>query len=145
MLMQWKTTTDPFFNDFRVLGRQVDEVFRELFPAPKARAPRRGLKLTETDEAFTLVAALPGMSPEDLSLEVSNGVLELRATRSNEAPEGYRALRRERGELSFHRKLELGPKVDAEGIEAAFDGGILTVTLPKRAEQKPRQIAINAA
>ncbi|MGH1345178.1 MAG: Hsp20/alpha crystallin family protein [Nannocystales bacterium] len=143
--MQWKTTPDPFINDFRSLSRQVDEAFRELFPAPKARPARRTFKIGETDEAFSLKAALPGLSPEDLSIEVSDGKLKLSATRSNGAPEGYRAIRRERGSLAFEQSIKLGPKVDPEGIEASFEDGILTVTLPKRAEQKPRQITINAA
>ncbi len=145
MLMQWKTTPDPFINDFRALSRQVDDVFRELFPTPKARPTRRGFTVHETDEAFSLKAALPGLSPEDLSLEVAEGRLKLSASRSNEAPEGYRALRRERSNVAFERSFQLGHKVDPEGIEAAFENGILTVTLPKRAEQKARQITISAA
>ena len=36
-MLMWKTTSDPFLNDFRVLSRQVDEMFRDMFPAPKAR------------------------------------------------------------------------------------------------------------
>jgi HSP20 family protein len=143
MLMQWKTTPAPFFNDF--LTRQMDGVFRELFPAPKARAPRRGVNVSESEEAFTLTAALPGMSPEDLSLEVANGTLELKASRSTKAPEGYRALRRERGALSIERSFRLGAKIDTDAIEATFEHGLLTVTLPKRAAAQPRQIAINAA
>lgn len=145
MLMQWKTKSDPYFNDFRALSRQVDEMFREMFPAPKARATQRGLVVDETDDAFTLRATLPGLSPEDVSLEVEHGKLKLSARRSGTAPEGYRTLRRERSALSFERTFSLGPKVDAEAIEASFDNGVLTVTLPKQAEQKPRQIAITAA
>ncbi len=145
MLMQWKTTPDPFINDFRALSRQVDEAFRELFPAPKSRPARRGFRVQETDEAFSLKTALPGVSPEDLSIEVSDGRLKLSAARPSDAPEGYRAVRRERGKLSFERSVKFGPKVDPEGIEASFENGILTVTLPKRAEQKPRQITVSAA
>jgi len=145
MLMQWKTTPDPFINDFRSLSRQVDAAFRDLFPAPKARPTRRGFTVHETDESFALKSALPGLSPQDLSIEVSDGYLKLGAARSNEVPEGYRAIRRERRNVSFEQSIKLGPKVNAEGIEASFENGVLTVTLPKRAEQKPRQITINAA
>lgn len=144
-MLMWKTTSDPFLNDFRVLSRQVDEMFRDMFPTPKARATRRDFTVDETEEAVTLRAAFPGMSPEDLSLEVADGKLKLAAKRSSEAPEGYRALRRERGELSLERSFTLGAKIEAEAIEASFENGILTVTLPKRAEQKPRRIAISAA
>ncbi len=145
MLMQWKTTPDPFINDFRSLSRQVDAAFRDLFPTPKARPTRRSFTVEETDEAFSLKSALPGLSPQDLSIEVADGHLKLSAARSNEAPEGFRAIRRERRNVSFEQSIKLGPKVDPEGIEASFENGILTVTLPKRAEQKPRQITINAA
>ncbi len=145
MLMQWKTSSNPFFNDFRALNRQVDEMFREMFPSPKARAPKRAFTIEESEDAFLLRASLPGMSPEDLSLEVNDGRLTLVAKRTDDVPEGYRPLRRERAPLSLERTFSLGPKVNAEAIEATFDDGILTVTLPKRAEQKPRQIAIQAA
>jgi len=145
MLMQWKTTPSPFFNDFRGLSRQVDEMFREMFPAPKARRSRRGFTVEESDDAFTLRASLPGMSPEDLSLEVHEGTLKVAAKRSSDVPEGYRALRRERAELAFERSFTLGTKVDVEAIEAKLDDGVLTITLPKRSEQKPRQITITAA
>lgn len=144
-MLMWKTTSDPFLNDFRVLSRQVDEMFRDMFPTPKARATRRDFTVDETEDAVTLRAAFPGMSPEDLSLEVADGKLKLAAKRSSEVPEGYRALRRERGELALERSFNLGNKIDAESIEASFENGVLTVTLPKRAEQKPRRIAISAA
>jgi HSP20 family protein len=141
MLIQWKTTSDPFF----AFNRQVDGLFRELFPAPKAKSRRHGFALDESDEAFTLRASLPGLSSEDLSLEVENGTLKLSAKRSTDAPEGYSTLRRERGDLSFERSFRLGSKVDAEAIEAKLERGVLSITLPKRAEQKPRQISIQAA
>lgn len=141
MLIQWKNTSDPFF----AFNRQVDGLFRELFPAPKAKSRRHGFALDESDDAFTLRASLPGLSSEDLSLEVENGTLKLSAKRSTEVPEGYTALRRERGALSFERSFRLGSKVDAESIEAKLEHGVLTITLPKRAEQKPRQISIQAA
>lgn len=141
MLMQWKTTSDPFF----AFNRQFDGLFQELFPAPKATARPRGLALDETDEAFVLRAPLPGLSSEDLSVEVENGTLKLSAKRSTSAPEGYTTVRRERGDLSFERSVRLGPKVDTDAIEAKLEHGVLTITMPKRAEQKPRQIAIVAA
>jgi len=143
MLMQWKATSNPLFNDVRVLTRQLDDVFRDR--RPKARATRRDVTVSESEEAFILRAAFPGMSPEDLSLEVADGILKLGASRSADAPDGYRVLRRERHPLSLQRAFDLGPKVDVDAIEAAFEDGILTITLPKRAEQEPRKISIRAA
>ena len=144
-MLMWKTTSDPFLNDIRVLSRQVDEMFRDMFPTPKARATRRDFTVDENDESVTLRASLPGMSPEDLSLEVADGNLKLAAKRSSVVPDGYRALRRERGEFALERSFTLGSKIDAEAIEASFENGVLTVTLPKRTEDKPRRIAISAA
>ena len=71
--------------------------------------------------------------------------MQLSAKRSTDAPEGYTTLRRERSALSFERSFRLGSKVDAEAIEAKLEHGVLSITLPKRAEQKPRQISIQAA
>ncbi len=143
MLVQWKTTSAPFFH--RAFNRHVDEVFAEFFGTAATPRSHRGVIKSESDEAYTLRAALPGVSANDLSLEVKDGVLTLTATRSNEAPEGYKALRRERGALNFEHSFTLGPKVDIDGIEASFEHGVLTVTLPKQAQSKPRQISIAAA
>lgn len=150
MLMQWKTTSDPFFNDFRFLSRHVDEVFRELFPSSKTLATRptrssRALQVDESEDAFTVRAALPGVRAEDLSLEVLDGKLSLAVTRNIEAPEGYQTVRSERRDLSLKRTLTLGRRVDVDAVSAAFENGILTITLPKRPEEKPRAISIAAA
>lgn len=101
--------------------------------------------LDEADEAYTLTGDLPGVRAEDLNVTVENGVLTIRGHRNVEPPEGYEVRRSERSRLTFERSYALGDRIDAEGAEAKLVDGVLTLKLPKRAEVKPRQIAIRSA
>ena len=99
--------------------------------------------LVEKDDHFLLTADLPGVKQEDIELTVKDGVLSLSGKReelTEEERDG--AIYRERRAGSFTRTVKLGDVVDAEAIEAKFEGGVLTVTLPKRPEVKPKEIAV---
>ncbi len=101
--------------------------------------------LNETDDAYTLTGDLPGVRAEDLNVTIEDGVLIVRGHRNVEPPEGYEVRRSERSRLAFERSYALGDRIDADGAEAKLDDGVLTLTLPKRAEAKPRQITIQSA
>ncbi len=147
MLMQWKTTSDPFFNDLRFLSRQVDEVFRELLPVrPTPRRGTRGpFRIRETDDKFTLRAALPGVRADDLVIEAKGDTLTVRASRRLEAPEGYKVHRSERRDSVVERTFTFGSKFELDQVEAKLEHGLLTITLPKQPAEQPRTIAIEAA
>lgn len=115
-------------------------------PTGMATAPRRwvpAVDLSETDDAYVLRADLPGLSPDDVSIELENRVLTISGERTAEhetEEAGYRRLERSFG--SFRRTLTLPAGVDAEAITAAFDNGVLTVRVPKPEAIKPRKVAI---
>jgi HSP20 family protein len=140
--------TVPFqraFADFDALSREMDRWFaaprRSPVPeAPLAQAVR--VELDETPEAFLLRAEVPGLSREQLTLRVEDGILTLEGRREVNVPEGFSALRRERNALALSRRFHVPREVDAEKIEASLKHGVLSVTLPKTAAAKPRQIAI---
>lgn len=130
---------------------EVDRLFGDLLrnvsvrPLPAARVQRAHAPTTTFDEredAFELRVEVPGMAKEDLELRVEEGVLALSGRRSVEPPEGARAIRRERRDLSFSRRLRVPRGVDLERISARMADGVLTLTLPKRPEDKPRSIEI---
>lgn len=132
---------DPF--------RTMELFFDAMRPSarPSNRAVRKpGLaQLREEDQHFVLTAELPGVAPDQLELSADEEWIELRATRTLAAPEGYVALRRERSEYEFHRRFALPKRIDNQRVEATLRDGVLTVTLPKHASATPRTIEVKAA
>jgi HSP20 family protein len=89
------------------------------------------------DKANTYVRAeLPGVRREDIQVEMADGILTLTATRK--APTG------DKGEesVSLSRSIHIEDEVQADKVEAAYENGVLTVTLPKREEIKPKKITV---
>jgi len=105
--------------------------------------------VTEGQNQYELTAELPGFRKEEVTVQVKDGVLELVAsqetpTDAQPAPEA-RWLLRERRQAVLRRSFRLPRDVDGDAIEAAFRDGLLVLTLPKKEEAKPRQVAIKAA
>ncbi len=101
--------------------------------------------VNETDDGYAMTAALPGVDESALTLSVENRTLTIDATNVVAVPEGHRPVRREFGPVRFRRVFELPDHVDPSGITASLKQGMLTVTLPKRDEVKPRRIKVKAA
>jgi HSP20 family protein len=99
----------------------------------------------ETDDQFDVSVDLPGLEPDDVSVTFEDGVLTVSGKRevsSERSDETYHRIERSYG--SFARSLRLPRTADGEKIEAAFDKGVLTVTVPKAAIAKPRTIEVTA-
>lgn len=126
--------------------RLVNSFFDTSTAAAPATGARRwvpAMDLFETDEHFVLEADLPGLGQEDITLEFEDGVLTLAGERRFERKarrDGFYRL--ERGIGTFHRTLKLPEGIDPESLSASFDRGVLTVTIPKPEERKPRRVAI---
>ena len=101
------------------------------------------LDLTQHGETLILRLELPGLKREDFQLSLHEDSLSVRGERRQEKqPEEKGALRNERSFGKFERTLTLPAPVDADRVSATYEDGILTVTLPKAEELKPRQIEI---
>ena len=97
----------------------------------------------ETDEALILTAELPGVSKDDVSIEVHQNTLILRGERKHEADvnrDNYHRVERAYG--PFQRSFVLPTIVDQEKVQATYHDGILELRLPKSEAAKPRRIAI---
>lgn len=98
--------------------------------------------IKETDEAYTVVADLPGLDKENINLNYENNVLSIHAHQEREEEEKHKEenyIRRERSSRSYSRQF-LIENVNEEGIEASFKNGVLTVSLPKKEkEEQPRK------
>ena len=127
-----------------------DEFVRDFFHAPptanrmNTAAPQANVY--ETDDAFTLEIAAPGIARQDLKVNVDGKRLTVsydHAAENNSGQTG-KTIRREFVRSSFSRTFSVPQSVSLEAVEAQFENGVLTLTLPKREEAKPltRQIEV---
>jgi HSP20 family protein len=97
----------------------------------------------ETDNAYTVTTALPGVKAEHINVKMQDGVLTVNAEIPQpETPENTRPLMQERVWGHFSRSISLPHSVNNEQVEATYEDGILTLTLPKAPEAQPKLIAI---
>jgi HSP20 family protein len=104
--------------------------------------------IAESEKAYELTAELPGMDEKNIEVKVANGNLIIKGEKQEEKEETKKDYyMRERNFGSFERRFEMPEGVDADKIEASFKKGVLTLTLPKKAEaQKPaKKIEVKAA
>ena len=101
------------------------------------------MDLVETPEAFVLRADLPGLSEDDVKIELDDNVLTISGERKA-AHEGHKEgyYRVERSWGKFSRSLTLPEGVDPDSVKASFDRGVLEVRIPKPEQRKPRKVAI---
>ncbi|HTU99372.1 MAG TPA: Hsp20/alpha crystallin family protein [Luteitalea sp.] len=96
-----------------------------------------------TSQEIVLKAELPGIAREDIDLRVENNTLTLRGERKRDTevkPEQFHRVERSYG--SFSRSFSLPNRIDTDKVRAEFKDGVLSITLPVKAEAKPRQIEV---
>ena len=101
------------------------------------------VNVTQDNENFYLRAEVPGIEPSELSISALKNRVSLSGKR--EIPQEHDRVsyhRRERAEGTFSRTVTLPAEVDAERVDARYGAGVLTLTLPKAEEAKPRQITV---
>lgn len=128
---------------FEILDRVFDD---EYFPAISARSPV--VDVREKDGRYVIEAELPGVSENDLKVELKDGLLSLTTEKKEEKgdkDEAGKWIRRERRESYFSRSFELPEDADGDKIEARFKDGLLTIELPKKPEASPRLVPVKAA
>jgi len=133
------------FDPFAEMTRLQDQLFRFNTPTQSEFAFRPTVDIFEDEASIQLKADLAGVKPEDVHIEVENNVLTVRGERKMEHEEkkkGYHRVERAYG--SFSRSFALPDTVDSEKIDAAFDKGVLNLTLPKRPAAQKKQIKVKA-
>lgn len=99
--------------------------------------------ISENEKAFTLLADIPGVNPDDIEISMEKGVLTIKGERSTEkVDEGdnYRRVERESGQ--FYRRFTLPDSADADKIEAKSEHGVLRITIPKQEVAVSRRIEV---
>ena len=124
----------------RVFGDMLERTGEESNLTPWAPA----VDIFETEHELVVKADLPDVNPQDLDVRVENNILTIRGERKFENKvneENY--LRVERAYGSFSRSFSLANSVKSEAIKADYQNGVLTLSIPKREEAKPKQIKVN--
>ncbi len=126
--------------------RSMEEMLERLFSTPTRQSGVSSLPvdLTEVDRTLIVRANVPGLTPEEVEVAVENGVLTIRGEFKLEANgENEKVYVRETGYGRFARSLRLPENANLEAIEAKFKNGVLTVSIPRLAEEKPKALKIN--
>src|ERR671915_712305 len=128
-------------------SREMDRLFDAFFGAGDAAGRRwvPPMDVVEAEDHFVLKADLPGLSEEDVSIEIQDGNLTITGQRQAEheaSEKGWYRIERSFG--SFQRSLSLPEGINADAVTANFDRGVLQVRIPKPEERKPRRVAIKA-
>ena len=136
------------FRGATALQEQINRVFGDVVGRTDEEsnltpwAPE--VDIYETENELVVKADLPDVNPQDLDIRVENNILTIRGERKFENKvneENY--LRVERAYGSFSRSFSLANSVNSEGIKADYQNGVLTLSIPKREEAKPKQIKVS--
>ncbi len=125
------------------LNRFAQE-FEQLFaPFAAGRSATARVNVRNDDHQSVVQMELPGVNPKTLDIQLKDRALKVSGQReTDELPEGARYVFRERPAGSFERTILLPWTVNADGVKATSRNGVLTITLPRAEEDKPRQIQI---
>lgn len=132
---------DSLYDIRREMNRLFDDFFRGadlMAPSERERTFTPSLNVTESDAAIEVTAELPGMDEDDIDLTLSRQGLTIRGEKREEKEEeGKNYYTRERSYGYFRRSIPVPmDAIDPDNVEATFDKGILTITLPKREEAR---------
>jgi len=146
-LIRWEPV-----RELNSLQNEMNRLFNVFFDAPVAGgnggAPVRrwipAMDLVESETHYVLRADLPGLTQEDVNIELEDNVLTLsgeRKAENEEKTDGFYRLERATG--AFSRSLTLPEGVDPDAVKATFANGVLEVRVPKPEQRKPRRVAIS--
>lgn len=129
--------TTSYYDPFREFGRAINSAFRT--PGSVGMP----MDLYRDKEAFVANIDLPGVDPDSIDIDIEENTLTVRAERkATVTSEDTEWLTRERSTGTYARQLSLGNGVALDQIEANFNDGVLTITLPIAEQAKPRKVTV---
>ena len=147
-LIRWEPA-----REIGTIQSEMNRLFNTFFDTPTSLSSGPALRrwipamdLVEGEGEYVLKADLPGLSDDDVKIEVEDNVLTISGERKAEREErkdGYYRIERSSG--TFRRSLNLPEGVDPEAVKASFDRGVLEVHVPKPEQRKPRKVQISVA
>ncbi len=135
----------PGFEDFPTSIRVFEDVMNRMFNEPAGIRPwTPPVDIVENENELVLTADVPGVKMDAIDIKLEDGTLTISGNRefvSEKKEGGYHRMERAYGK--FQRAFSLPESVDAEKVAAAYDNGVLRVTLPKKEIAKPRSIKVS--
>ena len=152
MLVRW----EPFgsirrrgnlWNELTGMQQEMNRLFDEFFGERRSESAEGkwmpAVDVSETDPEMVVRAELPGLSQDDIDLNLQDNVLTIKGEKKKEEKKEKENFRRiERSYGSFSRSFTLPASVNQDKIQAIFKDGVLLITLPKVEEAKPKKIAV---
>lgn len=141
-LVRWKP-----MSDLATFHTQLDRLFEDMWARPRSgqiEAWYPAVDLSESENEYTLVAELPGMTKDDVKITLNDNTVTLRGEKKAEKKtkeENWHHIERTYG--AFERSFTLGTSVDREKVKARFENGVITLTLPKAESSRTREINID--
>ena len=127
-------TFDPF--------KTLDFLFEEVFDRPVRRPAPRDATLRDSGDSYSFRAVVPGLSLDNVSIEVDDRRLSLAVKHTLETPDGFKKLRAERAGYSWNRQFSLPESINTDAVSATLKDGVLTITLPKAEVAGPKKVAV---
>jgi len=123
--------------------RHWEDFFEDFFPTRWLRKGDLSLDVAETDSEVIVTTEVPGVDAKDIEITLTGDVLTIRGEKKEEKEEKKKNYRRmERWYGSFGRSVTLPSSVDQSRIKAKVKNGVLTITLPKKEEERPKAIKV---
>ncbi len=141
-IVRWEPMRD-FFAMREMMDRVFDDLVSQQYGSREASAP--AVDMYQTEDSVVVKATLPGIKPEDLQISITGDVLTIRGeSKQEEEADNATYHLHERRYGSFSRSIPLPSQVVSDRANAEFEHGVLTLTLPKAEEVKPKTITVKA-
>jgi len=141
----------PSLDRWANLRDEIDVLFESPFWTGSGRQTllfsgwTPALDLYQNNDNVVAVVELPGLRKEDIEISLQDGMLIISGERKDESVETENATRTERFTGKFRRSITLPTRIDVNKVNATYKDGVLTITLPKAEEAKPKQIQVNVS
>jgi HSP20 family protein len=133
----FKREMDRMFDNFFGSGTETSESSLTWYPS---------VDIKETKDEFVMMAEVPGMSKDDIKINISENTLTIKGEKKEEKKEddhNYHRVERRYG--TFQRSFTLPTQIQGSKVKAAYKDGVLTITMPKKEEVKPKEIPITVS
>ncbi len=154
MLRPWFSLSDPIWQDFDRLNREMERIFNENYFSPTVSSSQRvaipAVNIGETADKIYIYLFAPGLDPKDLDLTIEKNMLTISAGRdtSKELEEDKKVTgyyRKERFSGRFRRVIALPEGLDTSSIDAKYSNGILAITINKKEEEQAKKIEVKVS
>jgi HSP20 family protein len=144
--MNRRFRTPTVWQEMDRLQREMDRIFRATNTSRLATGGYPAMNIWSNEDSAMITTELPGIDLDEIDISVVGDTLTLSGRRMpEELPEGGRYHRQERGFGKFTRSIKLPYTVDGDRVEATYNRGVLSITLPRAEADKPRKIQVRSA